>query len=74
MSVAGRFVFLSLAGSFVGLFVHSMGRSFVFLGRGRRPFTRLCLLGRGKVRSFVSSFSGSFVLSSVLLCGGSFVP
>ena len=65
--VVGRFVVLSLAGSFVGLFALSMGLSFVrSLGTGGRPLIRLCSFGAGEVRSFV--------LSSVLPFSGSFVP
>lgn len=56
MSVVGRFVVLSLAGSFVGLFVLLMGRSSVRRGDGVvREF--ICVhWGGGEVRSFVHSF------------------
>lgn len=76
MSVVGRFVVLSLAGSFVGLFVLLMGRSSVRRGDGVvREF--ICVHWGGGGEKFVLSFIpfiGSFVLSSVLLFGGSFVP
>lgn len=79
MSVVGRFVVLSLAGSFVGLFVLLMGRSSVRRGDGVvREFICVHWEGGGGwggrfVLSFIP-FIGSFVLSSVLLFGGSLVP
>lgn len=61
VSVVGRFVVLSLAGSFVGLFVLSTGRSSVRRGDGVvREFICVHWEGGGwvggKVRSFVHSF------------------
>lgn len=53
MSVVGRFVVLSLAGSFVSLFVLSMGRSFILWGKGVACSFVCVRWGEG---SFVGSF------------------
>ena len=56
-------------------FVRALNGSFVrSLGTGGRPLIRFCSFGAGEVRSFFHSFIQSFVLSSVLPFGGSFVP